>query len=122
MSTNFEHRNNPDSGRAKPLSALADTLSSPRLNPKHLGLGFGATGAVFYLGCMITIATAPRDKAVVFFNSLLHGFNVEPILVTTVPVGEVVLGLIITFVLGCFAGALIAGFYNLGLRTPGKVA
>ncbi len=72
MSTNIEHSNNPDSGRAKPPSAPADTLSSPRLNPKRLGLGFGATGVVFYLGCMITMATVPRDKAVVFFNSLLH--------------------------------------------------
>jgi hypothetical protein len=56
---------------------------------------------------------------VVFFNSLLHGLNVESILKTSVPAGEVVLGLITTFILGWFAGVLIAGFYNLTLRTPG---
>ncbi len=120
MSTNIEHRNNPDSRRAKPPSAPAGTFSSPRLIPKRLGLGFGATGVVFYLGCMLTMATVPREKAVVFFNSLLHGLNVEPILQTRVPAGEVVLGLISTFIVGWFAGALIAGFYNLGLRTPGQ--
>jgi hypothetical protein len=60
----------------------------------------------------------PREKAVVFFNGLLHGLDVEPILKTSVPAGEVVLGLITTFILGWFAGVLIANFYNVGLRTP----
>ena len=76
------------------------TLSTARLNPIRLGLGFGATGVVFYLGCMFTMAIVPREKAVVFFNSLLHGFNIEPILRTGVPAGEVALGLISTFILG----------------------
>ena len=95
------------------------TLSTARLNPIRLGLGFGATGVVFYLGCMFTMAVVPREKAVVFFNSLLHGFNVEPILRTGVPVGEVALGLICTFILGWLAGVFIAAFYNLGLRKSG---
>ena len=118
MSTNIEQRSNPDSGRTKPPSAPVGRLSLARLNPKRLGLGFGATAVVFYVGCMLTMATVPREKAVVFFNSLLHGLNVEPILKTSVPAGEVALGLITTFILGWFAGVLIAGFYNLGLRTP----
>jgi hypothetical protein len=42
--------------------------------------------------------------------------NVEPILQTGVPAGEVALGLITTFILGWFAGVLIATFYNLGFR------
>ena len=91
------------------------TLSSARLNPLRLGLGFGATGVVFYLGCMLTMAIVPREKAVVLFNSLLHGFNVDPILKTGVPAAEVVLGLVTTFILGWFAGVLIAGIYNLSL-------
>ncbi len=118
MNTNIEQSSNPNTGRAEPPSAPVGTLSSARLNPKRLGLGFGATGVVFYLGCMLTMATVPREKAVVFFNSLLHGLDVESILKTSVPAGEVVLGLITTFILGWFAGVLIAGFYNLGLRTP----
>jgi hypothetical protein len=82
----------------------------------RLGWGFGAAGVMFYLGCMLTMATVPREKAVVFFNSLLHGINVEPILRTSVPAGEVVLGLATTLIFGWFAGVLVAGFYNLGLR------
>jgi len=71
---------------------------------------------MFYLGCMLTMATVPRDSAVTFFNSLLHGLDVGPILKTSVPPAEVLLGLVSTSVLGWFAGVLTAGFYNLSLR------
>jgi hypothetical protein len=117
MSTVIEQRGNPVSESVKSASVPAATLSLARLNPRRLGFGFGATGVVFYLGCMLTMATVPRDKAVIFFNSLLHGLNVETILQTSVPAGEVVLGLITTFILGWFAGVLIATFYNLVPRT-----
>ncbi len=120
LSSNLEQGSNLDSGRAKPSPAPAGIISSARLNPTRLGLGFGATGVVFYLGCMLTMAIVPREKAVVFFNSPLHGFNIEPILRTSVPAGEIVLGLIMTFILGGLAGVLIAGFYNLGLRKSGQ--
>lgn len=116
MGTDIRPSGHPVSGSVKPASAPADNLSSARLNPQRLGLGFGATGVVFYLGCMLTMATVPRETAVVFFNSLLHGLNVEAILQTSVPTSEVALGLITTFILGWFAGVLIATFYNLGLR------
>ena len=89
---------------------------STSLNPKCLGLAFGATGLAFYLGCMLTMATVPKESAVTFFNSLLHGIDVGPILKTSVPPGQVVLGLVTTFILGWFAGVLIAGFYNLSIR------
>ena len=110
---------NPDPRNTRPPSAPTGILSSARLNSIRLGLGFGAAGVVFYLGCMFTIATVPREKVVVFFNSLLHGLNVEPILKTSVPAGEAVVGLITTFILGWFAGVLIAGYYNLGVRKSG---
>ncbi len=70
---------------------------------------------MFYLGCMLMMATVPREKVVALSNSLLHGFNVEPILRTGVPAAEVALGLFSTFILGLIAGMLIAGIYNLAL-------
>lgn len=81
-----------------------------------MGLAFGSTGLVFYLGCMLTMATVPQESAVTFFNSLLHGLDVGPVLKTSVPLPQVALGLISTFILGWFAGVLIAGIYNLSLR------
>jgi hypothetical protein len=62
------------------------------------------------------MATVPQDSAVTFFNSLLHGLDVEPILKTSVPATQIALGLATTFVLGWFAGVLIGGIYNLSLR------
>ena len=98
-----------------------NNLTSPNpshnaLNPLRLGFAVGCVVVLFYLGCMLTMATVPHDQAVIFFNSLLHGLDVEPILRGAVPANEVCLGLISTFVLGWLAGAAIAGFYNLGRR------
>ncbi len=117
MSINTKQSVAPDSGNARTTSTLAPVgpLPMPRLNPKCLGLGFGATGVVFYLGCILTMATVPHEQAVLFFNSLLHGLDVAPILKTSVPIGDVALGLVTMFILGWIAGALIAGFYNLSL-------
>ncbi len=86
--------------------------------PDRLGLSFGATGVVFYLGCMLTMAILPHSQVLVLSNSMLHGFDVAPILRSSVPVGEVALGLIATLIGGGLAGSMIAGFYNLGLRKP----
>lgn len=87
------------------------------LSPPRFGLGFGIAGAVFYLGCVLTMASVPREKAVTFFNSLLHGLNVEPVLQDSVPLPEVILGIVTTFILGWIAGYLVAGFYNWGLKS-----
>lgn len=89
--------------------------ATSRINPIRLGLAVGATGVVFYLGCVLTMATVSHERAVVFFNSLAHGIDFGPILRHSVPFGEVVLGITGTFVLGWFAGAMIAAFYNLSL-------
>lgn len=104
--------------RDRSTAGIGRTPSFPllHLNPKYLGLAFGATGVVFYLGCMLTMATVPHDKAVVFFNSLLHGLDVGPILKTSVPVSQAALGLVTIFILCWFAGVLVAGIYNLCVR------
>ena len=90
------------------------------INPIKLGHAVGATGVVFYLGCVLTCATVSHERALVFFSSLAHGIYFGPILRHNVPFGEVVLGIIGTFVLGWFAGAMIAAFYNLSLTLGGR--
>jgi hypothetical protein len=84
------------------------------LSANTLGASLGLTGVMFYLGCMITMATVPREQSVNFFNGLLHGIDVEPILRDSVPSGEVAIGIVTTFALGWIAGLLIAHFYNWG--------
>jgi hypothetical protein len=91
-------------------------MKSIAINPKGLGLAFGLSATVFYIGCVVTLAAAPRDKAIIFFNSLLHGVDVTSILRTSMPISEMVFGLITTFVLAWFAGAMVAVFYNFTVR------
>ena len=79
-----------------------------------MGFACGATSVLFYLGCVLTMSTVSRATAIAFFNSLLHGIDVEPIFREQISTGEVCLGILGTFVLGWFAGALVALFYNLG--------
>ena len=111
MSTDTDQSGSPTPGNVRPPS-----LPSLYLNPKYLGLAFGATGVVFYLGCMLTMATVSHDKSVVFFNNPLHGLDAGPILKTSIPVSQAALGLATIFVLGWFTGVLIAGIYNLSVR------
>lgn len=69
-----------------------------------------------YLGCTLTMAIVPHSQALVLYNSMLHEFDVAPILRPSVLIDEAVLGLIATFI-GCgLAGGMIAGFYNWGLH------
>ncbi len=63
------------------------------------------------------MSTAHREKAILFFNSLLHGIDATSILSENVPIGQVLLGIVSTFVLGWLAGAMVAGFYNWGVRS-----
>jgi len=116
MNSDTNKNDNSTSGNDRSGSSSPRTSSMPHLDPRCLGFAFGATGLVFYLGCMLTMATVPQESAVTFFNSLLHGIDVEPILKTSVPPAQVVLGLFTTFILGWFAGVLIAVIYNLSLR------
>jgi hypothetical protein len=83
------------------------------LSIKKLGLAVGATGAIFYLGCIILMFTAGKEGTVFFFNSLLHGLDAEPIIRMSVPPLQVFFGLVQTFILGWLLGALIAAIYNI---------
>lgn len=83
-----------------------------RLNSKGLGLAFGVAGAFFYLGCVLIMAIAGPEVLVLFFNGLLHGLDVTPVLQLEVGFWVSVIGLVNTFVIGWLFGALIAVVYN----------
>lgn len=93
------------------------------INVKKMGLAVGLTLAVFRVGCIIVFAALSREQAVAFFNTLLHGIDINPILTTGTSTIEVIYGLIQIFILGWLAGATIASIYNLqicGLKTKGE--
>jgi hypothetical protein len=91
-------------------------MRNTTINPKALGLAFGLTATVFYIGCVITLAATPHDKAIIFFNGPLHGVDVTSILRTSMPISQMIFGVITTFILAWFAGAMTAVFYNFSVR------
>ncbi|WAC01623.1 DUF5676 family membrane protein [Lacinutrix neustonica] len=87
-----------------------------RLNVKKLGFAFGLTGTIIYLGCMIVMATAGREGSIIFFNSLLHGLDTTNVIRMDVPLLEVLMGIIQTFILWWLIGASIGAFYNAQIK------
>jgi len=87
-----------------------------RIDIKRFGLASGSTSALLYLGCILVMSTAGRATTILFFNSLLHGIDVTTILRTEMPLWEMLMGIVETFILGWLIGASIASIYNFGLR------
>jgi len=83
------------------------------LSVKRFGFALGSTLAVFYLGCVFVMLTVSHEAVVRFFNSIMHGWNVEPIMRWDMPWWEAATGVLEIFILGWLAGALFATFYNL---------
>lgn len=79
---------------------------------KKMGLAFGITGVLLYLGCIIVMATVGHVGTVRFFNSLLHGVDVSPVLRMQMPGWEAIIGIFETFILAWLIGACISGLYN----------
>ena len=87
------------------------TLSIPRL-----GFALGGTLAAMYAGCVFVMMTAPKDAAVRFFNSIMHGIDIEPIMRWDVSMWEASVGIIEIFIIGWLFGALFALLYNAGAK------
>ena len=86
------------------------------INVKRFGFAFGLTGAIFYLGCIIVMATVGYNGTVKFFNSLLHGLDVSSIVRLNIPLWEAGAGIVETFIIGWLAGACMAAVYNVSFK------
>ncbi len=86
------------------------------ISPTRAGFALGGTLALFYLGCVFVMLTVPHDAVVRFFNSIMHGWNVEPIMRWDMPWWEAGVGVGETLILGWLAGALFSTLYNLGAK------
>ena len=87
-----------------------------KLDIKRFGLATGSTFALAYAGCVLVMFTVPHETTIRFFNSLMHGIDVEPVIRWDIPFVETLLGFAQTFILGWLFGALLAAVYNTGLR------
>ena len=82
------------------------------INVRGLGLAFGSTAAILYLGCALILHSLGTEKAITFFNSLMHGIDVTSIIKTDMSLGTMIIGIIQVFILGWLTGASIASIYN----------
>lgn len=89
------------------------------LNVKRFGFALASTASLLYLGCVFVMMTVPHDVVIRFFNSLLHGWDVTPIMRWDMPWWEAIVGVLETFILGWLVGAAFAAFYNLSYRPGG---
>lgn len=83
------------------------------INVKKMGLAFGVTGALLYLGCIIVMATVGREGSIKFFNTLIHGVDFSSVVRMNIPVWEAVIGIFEAFIFSWLIGACIAGVYNI---------
>ncbi len=90
------------------------------LSVRRFGLALGATSALLYIGCVFVMMTASREDVVAFFNSMMHGIDIEPIMRWDMPWWEAVIGAVEVFILGWLVGAVLAAFYNIGLKPKDK--
>lgn len=82
------------------------------IDAKRFGFAVGATMSLLYLGCAFVMATAGETATIAFFNSLLHGIDVTAIVRKDMPLAEMFVGFVETFILGWLVGASVASIYN----------
>lgn len=103
--------------------AMERGIIMDRLQVLRSGFALGTTFALLYVGCMFVMWTVPQATVILFFNSLMHGLDVEPIIRWDIRWWESLLGLIQIFILGWLIGASFAVLYNLpGLRPHRKAS
>ncbi len=88
------------------------------LSPTRFGFALAVGSALAYLGCVVVMSTVSHDVAIRFFNSIMHGLDVEPIMRWDMPWWEMTIGVLEIFILGWLFGAIVAAFYNF--RLPRK--
>jgi hypothetical protein len=84
---------------------------------KKLGLAFGFTIALLYSGCAVVMLVFGHDGSVKFFNTMLHGLDVSSIVRMNISVGEELIGIVQTFIIGWLVGACVAIIYNTSFKS-----
>ena len=86
-----------------------------KLNIIKFGSACGVATGLFYIGCVLLMSIVGREGLVAFFNGLMHGIDIEPILRSHVSLGESLLGFINSVAVSWLFGALLASVYNVGI-------
>ena len=83
-----------------------------RINQTKFAIASGLTSVVVYLGCFSIMQLLGKDGIVKLSNLLFHGMDFSNIVRMDIPIGETVLGTVISFGFWGFVGYLLALIYN----------
>ncbi len=86
------------------------------LSPIRFGVAVGVAGVLFYVGCMIFMATVPSETVIWLSNSVLHGVDLDSVMRQSIPLQQSLTGIMLTFLGGLVFGALLASIYNVLVR------
>ncbi len=89
------------------------------LSVRRAGFALGGACGLLYFGCVFVMLTVPKEAVVRFFNSIMHGWDVEPIMRWDMPWWEAAIGVLEFSILGWLFGSLVAVLYNIGARPRG---
>lgn len=90
------------------------------ISVRAAGFAFGAACGVLYIACAMLMLVAPQEVVVRFFNSIMHGLDVESVVRWDMPWWEAVIGVVEIAILGWLFGALVASLYNLAAARSSK--
>ena len=83
-----------------------------KLNQKKFAIATGLTSVIIYLGCFLTMALLGKESLVKLSNLLFHGMDFNDIVRMNIPIGETLIGAMISFIFWGLTGYLLAMIYN----------
>ena len=83
-----------------------------KLNQKKFAIASGLTSVAVYLGCFLIMTVSGKDSLVKLSNLLFHGMDFSNIIRMNIPIGETLLGAVISFIFWGIIGYLLALIYN----------
>lgn len=83
-----------------------------KLNQKKFAIASGLASVVVYLGCFLIMTILGKDSLIKLSNLLFHGMDFSNIIRMNIPIGETLLGAVISFVFWGFVGYVLSFIYN----------
>ena len=82
------------------------------INQRKYAIASGTTSVIIYLGCYLVMLLLGENGIVKLSNYLFHGMDFTNIIRVDIPIGETLLGALISFLFWELVGYLVAMIYN----------
>lgn len=83
-----------------------------KLNQKKIAIASGLASVLVYLGCFLIMTLLGKDSLVKLSNLLFHGMDFSNIIRMKIPIGETLLGAVVSFIFWGIIGYVFAVIYN----------